>query len=187
MTLTLNRAEAPTVCRRKLTLSSRLAVKRTSLLLSAVTATLATAALVAGPAAGGGGGGAGAGGGGHGGGSVAGGSSHASAGGSGYSAQGSMRAAQQVLHAGSRVPGSRETRTEGANVVRHLSVEGKPAVAVRLNLARPLKPDDLRRLRWRGFTRSSETLGSDNSPLFCSHSLYHGERQCVWFLPAPST
>jgi hypothetical protein len=157
-------------------LSSRLAVKRTSLLLSAVVAALGSAALVAAPAAGGGGGGSSAGGGARGGGGTAG-AGHASFAGRGRPSPGSLGAGQQGAH---------ESGAETANAVHHITVEGKPAVTFRLDLDRPLKPDDERRLRSRGFIKSGKNVGPNNSPLFCSHSLYQGERQCVWFPPGPA-
>lgn len=162
-------------------MSSRLATKRTSLLLSAVFATLTSAALAAGPAGGGGGGGA-AGGSGLGGATSFAGGARAASGGSGHPAR-SIAAAHEGLRTGSRLQGS-PTR-ETADAVRHITVDGKPAMAVRLPLDRPLRPEDERKLYWRGFRKVGHPLGPNNSPLYCSHSLYNGERECIWFGPVP--
>jgi hypothetical protein len=153
-------------------------------MLSAMFATLASVALVAGPAGGGGGGGAAAGGGGFGASSGGGGHAAGAGGNAGHSSGGAAHGASS--HIGSRAQGSRETNTEGPDAVRHITVDGKPAIAVGLRLDRPLKPEDERKLHWRGFKRVGSQHGPNNSPLFCSHDLYQGERECVWFPPVPS-
>lgn len=156
-------------------------------MLSAVFATLASAALVAGPAGGGGGGGAAAGGSGHGGGGSFGGAGHAAAAGGGQAARSSTGDARwSSAHTGSRLQSYRDSGPEGPDAVRHISVDGKPAIAIGLRLDRSLKPEDERKLYLRGFKKVGHEHGPNNSPLFCSHSLYNGERQCVWFPPVPS-
>jgi hypothetical protein len=163
-------------------------MKRTSLFASAVFATLASAALVAGPAGGGGGGSAAAGGGGFGGAASSSGAGHAAAaGGGGHAGHSSTGGAHwSSSRTGSRLQSYRESSAQSPDDVRHITIDGKPAIAVGLRLDRPLRPEDERKLYWRGFKKVGHQQGPNNSPLFCSHSLYNGERKCVWFPPVPS-
>jgi hypothetical protein len=111
---------------------------------------------------------------------TAGGGAHASASSSGA---GQSRAAPG--HSFSGMGAARIGAALKSGTATQVTVEGKRAIAVRLEPHAALSEKEAHKLRDHGFIPVGDKLGPNNSPLFCSHSLYNGMLECVWFPLVP--